>query len=437
MPGGDGRGPSLFMTRTAAAWNMRQLAHIDLAPDSDEMYGGALKMQLQIKGGRRFMYAGCLWYRGVHILDVTDPLRPRYAGNLPSPHKVSRSNIQQAGDLLLVSEDVPPPVPPHRRHPGLPDWSDPRPPERAGVTIYDVSDPARPREIAYHHIPGRGCHRNYYDGGRYAYLTAAAEGYAGHILVVLDMKDPGKPEEAGRFWLPGQKDGEERKWDPKKLSEREGLHGPVYVVGDRGYASWGAAGMLVMDMADPAKPKVLGQLRLAPPFDGGIPCHTALPMPGRKLAIITQEAIADNCNETRPLAWVADIRCDWNPVSISTFPAPRPPRGLPYATFCEKGGRFGPHNVQHMSEPGPRRDDMVFMTYFNAGLRVFDIRNPFRPEEIAYFIPPDPKPGVAVRSEDVYVEWDRGVVYLANRNMGIYVLELDERAMDGGGEPPR
>ncbi len=428
MHGGDGRGASLFMTRQASASDIRQIGHIDLAPRS-EMYGGALKIQIQIHNGRRFMYAGCLWYQGVHILDVTDPANPKYIANLPCPFKNSRSNIQQAGDLLIVSEDVPPPVPSHRWHPGLPDWSEDRPAERAGVTIYDVSDPLKPREIAYHYIPGRGCHRNYYDGGRWAYLTAAEENYAGHILIILDMKNPEKPEEAGRFWLPGQGPGEDRSWDPKKLGEREGLHGPVYVMSDRGYASWGAAGMLVLDMSDPTKPKQLGQLRLTPPFDGGIPCHTAFPMLDRKLAIITQEAIAENCNETQPLAWIADIRCDSNPVSISTFPVPEPPAGLPYKTFCEKGGRFGPHNIQHMSEPGPRRDDLVFMSYFNAGLRLFDIRNPFRPEEIAYFIPPDPKPGLPVRAEDVYVEWDRGLVYLACRNMGIYVLELEESTL--------
>lgn len=428
MHGGDGRGSSLFMTREASVSNIRQIGHIDLAPGS-EMYGGALKIQIQIKNGRRYMYAGCLWYQGVHVLDVTDPRNAKYVANLPCPFKNSRSNIQQAGDLLIVSEDVPPPVPPHRWHPGLPDWSVDRPAERAGVTIYDVSDPLNPREIAYHHIPGRGCHRNYYDGGRWAYLTAAEEGFAGHILIILDMKNPEKPEEAGRFWLPGQAEGEERNWNPAKLGEREGLHGPVYVMGDRGYASWGAAGMLVLDMSDPTTPKQLGQLRLTPPFDGGIPCHTTFPMMDRKLAIITQEAIADNCNETQPLAWIADIRCDWNPVSISTFPVPKPSPGLPYDTFCEKGGRFGPHNVQHMSEPGLRRDDLVFMSYFNAGLRLYDIRNPFRPEEIGYFVPPDPKPGLPVRAEDVYVEWDRGVVYLACRNMGIYVLELDEAAL--------
>ncbi|MEE9276630.1 MAG: hypothetical protein V3V62_15100 [bacterium] len=430
MQGGDGRGSDYFMTREAAAWNLREVGHIDLAPGSD-MFGGALKIQIQIVGGRRYMYAGCLWYQGVHVLDVTDPFEPEYITCLPAPYRTSRANIQQAGDLLISSEDSPYIGPAYLRHEGLPDWSEDRPSERSGVTIYDVSNPREPRELTYFHIPGGGTHRNYYDGGRWAYLTARVEGFAGYILVIVDLQNPEKPEEAGRFWLPGQGPGEERSWDPANLSEREGLHGPVYVMGDRGYASWGAAGMLVLDMADPPNPKLLGQLRLTPPFDGGIPCHTAFPMMDRGLAVITQEAIADNCEETQPLAWMADIRCDWNPVSISTFPIPKPPPGLPYATFCEKGGRFGPHNVQHMSGPGVQRDDLVFMSYFNAGLRVYDIRNPFRPEEIAYFVPPDPRPRLPVRAEDVYVEWDRGLIYLACRNMGIYILELEEGAMDG------
>ena len=70
----------------------------------------------------------------------------------------------------------------------------------------------------------------------------------------------------------------------------------------------------------------------------------------------------------------------------------RPPAGWPYKNFCEKGGRFGPHNVNQeihlpdVEKPG----NLIYLTYFNAGLRVFDIKDPIQPEETGWFIPPQP-----------------------------------------------
>ena len=31
--------------------------------------------------------------------------------------------------------------------------------------------------------------------------------------------------------------------------------------------------------------------------------------------------------------------------NLMIFPSPRPPANAPYKDFCDKGGRFGPHNT--------------------------------------------------------------------------------------------
>ena len=69
--------------------------------------------------------------------------------------------------------------------------------------------------------------------------------------------------------------------------------------------------------------------------------------------------------------WVMDTRELPNPVSISTFPVPKE------ADYARKGGHFGPHNL-HENRPGSFvSSDLIFATYQNAGVRAFDISDPF------------------------------------------------------------
>jgi hypothetical protein len=114
---------------------------------------------------------------------------------------------------------------------------------------------------------------------------------------------------------------------------------------------------------------------------------------------------------------------------------PRPSDDAPYKNFCEKGGRFGPHNQhQHQYQDVLLHDEnLCFLTYFNAGLRVFDISDDKLIKEIAYFVPPDPlkqigmlpKTKLVCQSEDVLVD-NRGFIYVTDKNHGIYVLRLDK-----------
>ena len=121
--------------------------------------------------------------------------------------------------------------------------------------------------------------------------------------------------------------------------------------------------------------------------------------------------------------WIVDAREEKNLVPIATQPMP------PLAAFGRRGGRFGAHNV-HENYPGPlswRSEDIVVGTFFNAGVRVFDISNQYQPREIAYFVPGAPplSPKGAIQMNDVYVD-ERGIVYAVDRIIGgLYIVEMN------------
>ena len=120
----------------------------------------------------------------------------------------------------------------------------------------------------------------------------------------------------------------------------------------------------------------------SPPFGGGT--HNCLPLPDRDLLVVLDEAVLDHQEDGVKHIWMFDIREPANPISISTFPTPDE------ADYAAKGGHFGPHNV-HENRPGSFvSSELIFATYQNAGIRVYDIRDPFRPVETAALVPATP-----------------------------------------------
>ena len=105
--------------------------------------------------------------------------------------------------------------------------------------------------------------------------------------------------------------------------------------------------------------------------------------------------------------------------------------------FCSRGGRFGTHSSNENFTP-IYYGRVLFVTFFNAGVRALDVRDPFNPKEIGYYIPAiteqtdkrcvgqgaTERCKVAIQSNNVDVD-DRGYVYVVDRaNTGMHVLEL-------------
>jgi hypothetical protein len=65
----------------------------------------------------------------------------------------------------------------------------------------------------------------------------------------------------------------------------------------------------------------------------------------------------------------------------------------------------------------------IYVTWFNAGLRVVDITDSRRPHEVAYFVPEAPPGRSSIQFNDVLVNAD-GLVYVTDRfTGGLYILE--------------
>jgi hypothetical protein len=298
-----------------------------------------------------------------------------------------------------------------------------RQPFRAGLSIHDIkTNPAEPREIAFLEMPGIGINRLWWAGGRYAYVSAHFDGFTDHILCIVDLQNITKPEIVSKWWLPGMnRAGGEVDSTPK--GKRYALHHMI-VAGNRGYAAWRDGGFTIHDVSDAHNPKLLSHINWSPPYPGGT--HTPLPLPGRKLAIVADESNADYCAKGLFYTWVIDVRADENPVPIATMPTP-----TDRSDYCRLGN-FGPHNLHENRPEAFRSEDMIFATYHDAGVRVFDIRDQYSPKEIAAWIPPppakmfDPRPNVAkcAMTCDCYVTRD-GLMYVSDWNAGMHVLQFE------------
>ena len=416
------------------------------------------------KDGRYLLYGGCFKGTGVEIIDVTDPENPRTVQYMdvmdPEVYPyMSTPKVQVCDDLLIVSNGNCLPF----LHGPAPENYKPAP---GGVHIFSLKeDPEHPKKLSFWATgdtdnPGSGAHRFTYNGGKYMHLSATAPGFIGYIYRIVDISDPEHPVEAGRWWNPGQFLGNQTKaTQDKEIHGWNGydtypgyLHYPyVDTDNDLAYLSCVGAGFKILDVSDPQVPQVLGEMPMTPPFStkfGGALCHTFMPIHGTQYAVGFQEGerfwvMTPELQEHFGIQSMCgiemfDVSDPTDPVMIAVFPYPEVPEDFPYKNFnymgMEKPGPFGPHNIHEPMTHKPwieDRSDRIYDCYFHAGLRVYDVSDPYVPKEIAYFIPPNPeelyfdlemanKPFGT--TEDCVVD-DRGYIYVNTMHDGLYILK--------------
>jgi hypothetical protein len=102
----------------------------------------------------------------------------------------------------------------------------------------------------------------------------------------------------------------------------------------------------------------------------------------------------------------------------------------PADEFYDRGLRFGPHNL-HENRPGSYRSaHLVFCTYFNAGLRVYDVGDGEHPVEIAHWVPETPAGQQAAQINDVFVGAELDIWVTDRVNGGVYALEPEAELAD-------
>ncbi|MGH6728325.1 MAG: LVIVD repeat-containing protein, partial [Pseudolabrys sp.] len=402
----------LTQTGEPITWNFKLLAQNDLGGFGGMGEGMAVQVA---KDGRRIIWlaheSAPKNFTGV---DVSDPrnLKVVVQTDLPQAHMRSNS-LEMSGDILAVAYQT--------QQKGQ---------QPAGVELFDVSVPEKPRSISFFDCSGatsRGVHQLWFCDGEYVHMASGAADFKpsnaqdDQFYRCIDVRNPSKPVEVGRWWMPGTREGDNVAPPPRhKLDKGYRAHNPnVYKQRpDRLYLAYIDGGMFVMDISDKAHPKPISHWTNSPPYTGFM--HTVMPLFERNLVIVTDESTENKANDWPKLVWVLDARDETNLVPIATCPMP------PVDAYKDRGGRFGAHNLFE-NTPVPtawHSDQIVLGTFFNGGMRAYDISNPYQPREVAAFVPPAPKgsPVGAIQLNDVFVD-EREIVYTMDRfSGGLYTL---------------
>jgi hypothetical protein len=329
--------------------------------------------------------------------------------------------------------------------------------------IWNVADPADPKLIT--RIPaGRDTHKNFWecDTG-IAYLVSGEPGWRPRRMTqVYDLGDPAKPVKIRDFSLPGHQPGAT---GPVPTD----LHGAISTgpQGNRVYFGYGTNKGGVLQIVDREKliggPKeptpdnlrapVIGQLDMNP----WVGAHTTFPFGKMKIAefaadkdgaerdivMIVNESLVNECQEARQMVWFVDTTIETRPMVVSSYTVSEAS-----GNFCQRGGRFGAHSSNESMAPVYYRK-MAFISFFNAGVRALDVRNPFQPREVGHFIPAiteatdkrcvkvndQERCKVAIQTNNVETD-DRGYIYIVDRaNTGLHILELTGEARQAAGLP--
>jgi hypothetical protein len=460
-----------FAQQKAEASNMRLVGYNDLQGR------GAYMPVIQKQGERWIAYVGHQAgttlnsitgqqeHNGTSIVDVTDPRHPVYMAHIPgepeSPGEKTGPGITPSGGATIVrvcsGDDLP--------HADKNKFYLLRDFGQAAWEMWDVTDPAKPHRLEV--IVGglHNTHKAWWecDTG-IAYLPGGlldwpvppkgAPDDGGDHAMIYDLSDPAKPVFIRSFGLPGQEPGSGL---PQPLV---GLHGLISTgpKGNRVYFSNGNSANGVVEIVDrekllngPREPTdenlrypVIARIDLPP--DVGV--HTAFPLVQMPLpefakentgsvkdflAVIGQGHASDlECHDTRQMLHMFDITTPSKPLGVSTWTVPEAS-----GNFCSRGGTFNMHASNENFTPIFYKR-VLFISHYNAGVRALDVRDPYNPKEIAYYIPAvtaktakscvgkgaDQRCKIAIQTNNVEVD-DRGYIYIVDRtDTGMDILEL-------------
>jgi len=454
-----------------SAVDMRLVGHDDLQARS------AYQPIVHAYGTRRILFVGHhagealnpltgkVEKNGLSLVDVTDPAAPKYLAHLPptGPVASGTQHVQVCDGSALPQVD----------REGA-DRSKVYAVRTNGLLSYevvDVTDPAKPAFITTIAETGtsprpesdrgnRETHKFQWDCATgIAYLNGTPQGWrVTRLLQAFDLSDPIKPKHIRDFGLPGYEPTAPGPWPGPQIA---GLHQP-FVVGNRMYLGYNSGDDGVLQIVDrdkflhgeagsrdPLAPTAANLLypqiaRVDMPSYWGV--HTAKPIYGfeiadyadnkdartRDLLLVSSESETFRCQEPRDVMTIFDITEERHPAAISTFQVPEEP-----GDFCHRGGRFGPHSFADAYHPAFDKK-LVVLAYFNAGVRVVDIRNPFVPVEVARYIPDVTANTTescieiggareckrAIQTNNVNLD-DRGYIYALDRaSTGLHILEL-------------
>ena len=437
--------------------NMRAVGYNDLQGRS------AYQPTIQNQGGRWIAYVGHhggealnpltgqIEPNGVSIVDVTDQTNPEYLYHLPGAGGAGEAGGRQmtrvcSGDVLPSGEAG--------------KWYLLTTRGGDAHEIYDVTDPENPTLVTVIVEGLMDTHKNWWECETgIGYLVSGVPGWnVDRHLQIFDLSDPANAVFIRNFGLPGDQPGS----TPDPENENPGLHGPI-VVGNRVYMGYGTGDNGIVQILDKevlltGNPEPTEENLLAPqiarhemgPLHGA---HTTLPMLNvsppefedftegqtrNMLAVINEAGGSGGCDEAHQMVYMMDITTETEPHFVSNYHVDERD-----GNFCQRGGRFGAH-ASHENMNNPYGNKVLFVSYFNAGVRAIDVRNPWSPRELGFYIPrinprtdercwdPDGDGvemcALVIQTNNVEVD-NRGFIYAVDRaNAGMHILDLTDEA---------
>jgi hypothetical protein len=367
---------------------------------------------MDIPGGGQIVIQGRYAYvghqhgpEGTSILDISDPYEPRIVARLMTSHPWSHSHkVRVLGDLMVVNSEIEPGKGDRLTYPD------------GGFRIYNIADPENPKLITFVKTHARGVHRFDLDQN-HAYVSTEIDGFAGNILVIYDIRNPARPFEVSRWWMPGQNIAAGEAAHPR--GRDHSLHHAMRS-GSELYAGCWFSGVSIIDVSDIGRPRTLGRHEYDPPH--AEPTHTFLKVPfaigERRIAVSTEEERARRG---------ADVGKPHAPLRTWDVTDPSQPKILCTHQLNEESQpyhgddvRFGTHQLREIVD----RDCMLYVTWFAAGLRMIDISDPAQPREKGYFIP-QPTEGKRTPWTNDVAKDDRGIIFVTDKVRGLDVIEFD------------
>ncbi|HEU0043120.1 hypothetical protein [Sphingomonas sp.] len=385
---------------------------------------------------------------GVLMVDIRDPANMKPLGFVPcnAGTRCPYLRVDRRRKLLIYGND------PDRTNPA----AAPGGKAQAGWAFVDVSNPRRPRRVGFVAVPDGATTHGMEIDGRYLYGCGGVRaGMEREAMQIIDYADPRRPREVATWHVPGMLAGE----TPGPL-DRPGPDGKPQILQcheivydhDRLYTAWRDAGVKIFDVKDRTRPRLIQTYDYVPPFAGGFlgATHTALPVitrPGTPpdLLVLVDE-IFDCPSGFGRILDVSDMknadvtagRREASLQIVSTIRAPHVQDN--YERKADKfacprpiSGPFGGRSSSiHLPLLDGRTSSLLYVTWYDEGLRAFDISNPFVPTEIGYYLSPpytapggyEIAPGIKAdertgrQTREVAQDPDTGLIYVTDGNGG-------------------
>ena len=297
-------------------WNFKLLSHHLLGGFGG--MGEGMSVQIAPDGRRILWLAHESAPKNFTAVDVSDPRKPKVVCQTDLPQSHMRSNsLETCGNLMAVAYQT--------QKKGL---------KPAGMELFDISNPENPKSISFFDCSGehsRGVHQLWFCDGEYVHMASSSADFVpthpqdDQFYRCIDVRNPSKPVELGRWHMPGTKQGDNVMPPPRHpLDKGYRAHNcNVYPQRpDRCYLAYIDGGMHVLDISDKANPKKISSWTNSPPYTGFM--HTVVPLFDRGLMLVTDESTENNAKDWPKLVWILDARDEDQPRADLDLPAAGP-----------------------------------------------------------------------------------------------------------------